>query len=103
MAELWHEERLYVDGELVAADGAKTYDNLNPATEEVLGVAADASVGDIDRAIAAARRAFDETDWSRDVDLRVRCLRQLHDAIQGQLEPFRALTVAEVGAPVALT
>ncbi|MET1050061.1 MAG: aldehyde dehydrogenase family protein [Acidimicrobiales bacterium] len=103
MAELWHEERLYVDGELVAADGAKTYDNLNPATEEVLGVAADASVGDIDRAVAAARRAFDETDWSRNVDLRVRCLRQLHDAIQGQLEPFRALTVAEVGSPVALT
>jgi aldehyde dehydrogenase (NAD+) len=103
MGDLWHEERLYVDGELVDADGGATYDNVNPATEEVLGRAADASVGDIDGAIAAARRAFDETDWATDLDLRVRCLRQLHDAIQDRLEDFRAMTVAEVGTPVVLT
>jgi aldehyde dehydrogenase (NAD+) len=103
MGDLWHEEQLYLDGELVDAEGGVTYDNVNPATEEVLGVAADASVGDIDRAIAAARRAFDETAWAQDVELRIRCLRQLHEAVLGLLEPFRAMTVAEVGTPVALT
>ena len=103
MADLWHEERLYIDGDLVEAEGGATYENINPATEEVLGVAADASVADIDRAIAAARRAFDETDWSTNLELRVRVLRQLHQALLDDLEDIRAMTVAEVGTPVGLT
>ena len=57
------------------------FETVNPATEEVLGVVADASAEDLERAIAAARRAFDETAWSTDVALRVRCLRQLQDAM----------------------
>ena len=80
MTEYFREERLLIDGELVQATGARTYENINPATEEVIGVAADAGTEDIERAIAAGRRAFDETDWSRDHSLRSRCLRQLHDA-----------------------
>ena len=74
----WHEERLLIDGKLVEAEGGATYENINPANEEVIGVVADASKADVERAITAARRAFDETEWSRDVELRVRCLRQLH-------------------------
>ena len=81
-ADLWREERLLIDGKLVdAADGA-TFENVDPATEEVLGVAADGTAADMDAAIAAARRAFDETDWSTDVAFRVRCLRQLHEALR---------------------
>ena len=72
MTDFYREERLLIDGELVPATGGKTYDNVNPATEEVIGVAADAGPEDIERAIAAARRAFDETDWSRDHTLRAR-------------------------------
>ena len=70
------ESRLLIDGKLVAGKGG-TFATLNPATEEVLGVAADATADDMDAAIAAARAAFDETDWSTNVELRVRCLRQL--------------------------
>jgi hypothetical protein len=77
----WHEERLLIDGALVDAEGGATYDNVNPANEEVIGRAADASKGDLEQAIAASRRAFDETEWSRDVGLRVRCLQQLHQSI----------------------
>jgi aldehyde dehydrogenase (NAD+) len=95
----WHEERLYVDGQLVAAEGGATYENIDPSTEEVLGVAADASPGDVDRAIAAARRAFDETGWSTDVELRARCLRQLHQAMVEHHDGLGELTIAEVGAP----
>ncbi|HEY1738571.1 MAG TPA: aldehyde dehydrogenase family protein, partial [Acidimicrobiia bacterium] len=84
-----HEERLLIDGALVAAGAGKVYDNIDPATEETLGVAADASVDDTDRAIAAARRAFDDTNWSRDRDLRVRCLRQLHAALVEHADELR--------------
>ena len=93
---------MLIDGELVAGSGG-TFDTVNPATEEVLGQAADADAKDLDRAIAAARRAFDDTDWSRDTALRVHCLRQLHGALNDEIEHLRAITVAEVGAPVALT
>jgi len=103
MAQLWTEERLLIDGKLVEATGGKTYPNINPATEGVIGVAADASPEDIDRAIAAARRAFDQTDWSRNHELRARCLRQLHAAIVERLEEMRRTYVAEVGCPVLMT
>ena len=57
----------------------------------------------MDAAIAAARRAFDETDWSTDLELRVRCLRQLHQALVDHGDEMRALTTAEAGAPAFLT
>ncbi len=103
VTDLHAESRLLVDGALVeAADGA-TFDNVNPATEEVIGVAADGSAADMDAAIAAARRAFDETSWSTDIELRRRCLDQLHDTLDRHREKLRAQIVAEVGTPVSLT
>ena len=54
---------------------------INPATGEVLGYAPDASVADAEAAVAAARRAFDTTDWATNVELRIRCLEQLHGAL----------------------
>ena len=98
-----NESTLLIDGRLVPASGGATYDNINPATGEVIGVAPDATVGDIDAAIEAARRAFDTTDWSTNVELRVRCLRQLRDAFVAHAEEIRELTVAEVGCPISLT
>jgi acyl-CoA reductase-like NAD-dependent aldehyde dehydrogenase len=100
---MWHEERLLIDGELVSAAGARTYGTVDPTTEAVLGDAADATVGDAGRAIAAARRAFDFTGWSRDHAFRVRCLRQLHQALLDHVEPLREVLVREVGAPVSST
>jgi aldehyde dehydrogenase (NAD+) len=93
---------MLIDGELVEAEGGATYDNVNPANEEVLGPVADASVDDVRRAIAAARAAFDRTDWSRDLALRVRCLRQLHQALLDHKHALADITVAEVGAPRTL-
>ena len=90
---------LLIDGELVEAEGGARYPNVDPATEEVIGSGADASAGDIDRAIGAARRAFDETSWSVDVDLRVRALHQLQEGLMKQAVPIRELTMAEVGLP----
>jgi len=94
---------LLIDGVLSAATGGGTFETLNPATEQVLGVAADATAADMDAAIGAARRAFDESDWSTDPAFRARCLRQLRDALQSEGSALRALTTAEVGAPAFLT
>lgn len=93
---------LLIDGKL-SAGSAGTFPTINPATEEVLGTAADASADDMSRAIDAARRAFDETDWSRNTELRVRCVRQLRDALREHVEELREITIAEVGAPRMLT
>src|SRR6202011_4794693 len=93
---------LLIDGELVGA-GRGTFTTINPATEEPLGDAADADATDMDRAIAAARVAFDSSDWSRDAALRVHCLHQLRNALNDEIETLREITVAEVGAPVVLT
>jgi aldehyde dehydrogenase (NAD+) len=97
------EERMLLDGALVASSTGAVFETLNPATEEVLGVAADASADDAERAIDAARRAFDDTSWSTDLGLRLRCLRQLQAAMQNHAEELRALTVAETGSPVFMT
>ena len=93
---------LFIDGVFVAG-GAGRYPTLNPATEEVLGTAANADTADMDRAIAAARRAFDTTAWAVDSELRVRCVRQLRAAMEERIEELREITIAEVGAPRMLT
>jgi aldehyde dehydrogenase (NAD+) len=97
------EERMLIDGVLVPASDGAVFETVNPATEEVLGGAADATVEDAERALTAARRAFDETTWSTDLSLRVRCLRQLQGAMRAHAEELRALTIAETGSPLFMT
>jgi aldehyde dehydrogenase (NAD+) len=88
-----------VDGKLGGASDGASYAILNPATGQEIGRAPDSTADDVDAAIAAARQAFDETDWSTNVELRLRCLRQLHQALLDHADEFRALTTAEVGMP----
>jgi aldehyde dehydrogenase (NAD+) len=97
------ESRMLVDGELVAAASGEEFDNLSPATGLVLGRTAAAQPQDMDRAIAAARTAFDNTDWSTNRALRKRCLEQLQSAIEAEKEDLRAELIAEVGCPVMTT
>jgi aldehyde dehydrogenase (NAD+) len=92
-----------IDGKEVGASGGGTFETLNPATEDVLGVAADGTLEDMDAAVGAARRAFDTTDWPTDHAFRAHCLRQLRDAMLAHSEELRDLTIAEVGAPRMLT
>jgi aldehyde dehydrogenase (NAD+) len=94
---------MLIDGELVGARSGRTLDNVNPATEEVLGTVSDAGHDDVAAAIAAARRAFDETDWTTNRPLRKRCLLELQAAIGREREGFRAEIVAEAGAPIGIT
>ncbi len=88
-----------IDGKLVGASDGTSYPILNPANGEQIGVAPNGTADDMEAAIAAARRAFDETDWSTNQELRVRCIRQLQKALYDNADDFRALTTAEVGMP----
>lgn len=93
---------LFIDGRLVPGTAGR-FATINPATEEVLGTAANADATDMDRAIEAARRAFDGSDWSTNTDLRVRCIRQLRDAMREHVDELRHITMTEAGAPRMLT
>jgi aldehyde dehydrogenase (NAD+) len=97
------EPRMLIDGKLVESSGGKTFANVNPATEEELGQVADATSEDMQRAIAAARRAFDETDWSTNRSFRRHCLEQLHGALDAEREEMREQLILEVGCPRMLT
>lgn len=100
MLETTVDRRLLIDGKLL--DTERTFPSINPATEVVVGYAPDATVAEAEMAIAAARRAFDETDWSTNVDLRIHCLNQLHQALIDHRDELAALNTAEVGATIGL-
>jgi len=103
LASLAPETRNLIDGDLVAAGNGHTFDNVSPSTEEVLGTVADGTKDDMRRAVAAARRAFDQTAWSTDHAFRAKCVRQLYEGLKAEKEQFRSIVVHEAGAPVSLT
>ena len=94
---------LLINGTLREAADGRTYANVNPATEQVIGQAPDATRSDVDAAVGAARRAFDDLAWSQDHAFRSRCLGQLHDGIRAEQEDLRRILIDEAGVPVALT
>jgi aldehyde dehydrogenase (NAD+) len=93
---------MLIDGKLTDGE-AGTFTNLNPATEEILGDVADGSKADMHRAIDAARRAFDESDWSTNRSFRQRCLLQLQEALEAERELIREELILEVGCPRMVT
>jgi aldehyde dehydrogenase (NAD+) len=97
------EFRMLIDGELTDSELGGRFENINPSTGQVLGSTADGSGADMERAITAARRAFDETSWSVDHEFRRRCLLQLHDALRDEKEELRAELMTEAGAPFLST
>src|SRR3954447_25148885 len=97
------ELRMLIDGKLVEGETGKTFDNINPATEEVIGQVADATAADMEHAIQAARTAFDTTDWATNHAFRKEAILQLQAALESEQEELRAELVAEVGCPMLIT
>jgi aldehyde dehydrogenase (NAD+) len=97
------ERRNLIDGALLESRSGETFENLDPSTEEVLGVTADGTREDMRAAVAAARRAFDQGRWAGDPALRQRCLLQLIEALRADRENLRSIVVHEAGSPVLLT
>jgi len=80
-----------------------TFSSRNPATGQVIGEVPECGEAELAAAIAAARRAVDETDWARDPALRRESVRRVHDSLVDGAEPMRELITAELGLPVRLT
>ena len=92
------EAKLYIDGVMRSAAGGKTYDNIGPWTGQVVGKAADASAEDVNAAIAAARRAFDETDWSTRHSYRYELLTKYRDLLVANRDKLVEIVRHEVGS-----
>ncbi|MEV6649203.1 aldehyde dehydrogenase family protein [Streptomyces sp. NPDC051219] len=97
--EAAHEQRLFIGGEWAEPDEGH-YEVVNPATEQVVGLAPEASRAQVYAAASAAREAF--ADWSRTrPEERARVLDRAADIMQRESEPYAALAQAESGATTA--
>src|SRR5205823_510281 len=95
---------LYIGGEWVAPAGGKTIEVVSPATEEVVGVVPEASEADVDRAVQAARKAFDEGPWPQTSPAeRAAMLRALSQGIQARAQEFADIITTEMGSPASFS
>ncbi|ABW13964.1 aldehyde dehydrogenase [Parafrankia sp. EAN1pec] len=95
--------QLYIDGAWRDSDGDGVLEVLNPATEEVIGAVPDGTVSDVDRAVAAARRAFDEGPWpTLSANERATALLRMADVMERRVDELKELSVREAGSTRAL-
>jgi aldehyde dehydrogenase (NAD+) len=93
--------KFYIDGQWVDPVELKTVDTINPATEEVSGTIALGSTADVDRAVKAARKAFDP--WSKTTrEERLEVLERILVEYQKRTADLAAAVTAEMGAPKGL-
>src|SRR5215468_2679400 len=93
--------QLYINGEFVAPATTATIDVIDPATTEVIAKAPDASAADVDRAVAAARAAFDEGPWkSTTAQDRGRVLFKLAQIVRDRADELAALETRNSGKPI---
>jgi betaine-aldehyde dehydrogenase len=94
--------RNYIDGDWTEAASRRTFEVLDPATREVIAHAPDSGADDVDRAVAAARRAFDQDGWpetsARD---RGRILFRLAEQLRANARRFAEIESLDNGKPIA--
>ena len=89
--------QLYIDGRWVEPEDGR-YDDIDPATEQIIAAAPGASVAQVSAAIAAARRAFDSGPWgTTSPQDRAGCVNQLGEALNKHADEFFALSQTEWG------
>jgi acyl-CoA reductase-like NAD-dependent aldehyde dehydrogenase len=93
--------KLLIDGQWV--DGSKKFNTINPATEEVLTEITEASAADVDRAVEAARRAFEDRNgpWRKlAASERGRLIWKLADLVEKSIEELAELETLDNGKPI---
>lgn len=92
----------FIGGNWVPSASGKTFDTVNPATEEVICQVAEGDKADIDAAVDAARDQFDHGDWSR-MDARDRgiLMNKLADLIEAEIDELAALETLDNGKPIS--
>ncbi|MEI4619599.1 aldehyde dehydrogenase family protein [Bacillus cereus] len=99
-AFLDEKKELFIDGKFVPAVSGKTFDVWNPATEEVLAVVSEAGEEDVNLAVKAARKAFEEGDWSKiSAAERAHFIYKLADLIDENKEELAQLEALDNGKP----
>ncbi len=92
----------YIAGAFRPSESGATFETLNPATNEVLALAAAGDESEVDAAVLAAREAFDEGPWPRmKASERAAVLRRIADAIRDHAQEFIVREVADIGMPIA--
>ncbi|WEG13149.1 aldehyde dehydrogenase family protein [Pullulanibacillus sp. KACC 23026] len=97
-------KKMYINGEWVESVSGKTFDTLNPATGEVLATLYEAGPEDVDRAVQAAREAFDNGPWSKiSAAERSRLIYKLADLMEDHKEELAQLDSLDNGKPIRET
>jgi len=97
-------EKLFIGGEWVAPASAATIDVISPHSEEVIARVAAAGEADIDRAVAAARAAFDDGPWPRlSAAERAAAMARLLAALQERSAEMATTITAEMGSPISFS
>jgi aldehyde dehydrogenase (NAD+) len=97
-------DRLFIGGGWVEPESQERIQVVSPFTEEAFAEVPAASRADVDRAVQAARTAFDDGPWSgTTVAERVEILRKLSTAYSDNTEPFAELITHEMGCPISLS
>ncbi|MEW2120049.1 aldehyde dehydrogenase [Streptomyces sp. NPDC005474] len=100
MTELVEHGQLFIGGELTDPLGKDVIEVISPHTEEVFGRVPHASPADVDRAVAAARTAFDEGPWPRmTLDERIAVVTRIKDGIAAHYEEIGRVISSENGSP----
>ncbi|TLQ46262.1 aldehyde dehydrogenase [Streptomyces marianii] len=100
MSELVEHGKLFIGGELVDPLGADTIEVVSPHTEQVIGRVPHASRADVDRAVAAARAAFDRGPWPRTpLEERIEVVGRIKDAIAARHEEIARSISSQNGSP----
>jgi betaine-aldehyde dehydrogenase len=96
--------KLFINGEWMAPATPKTFDVVSPHTEEVIARVAEAREADVDRAVAAARTAFDDGPWPRMSGAeRGAAMQRLLMALQMRGEQMAQVITAEMGSPISFS
>lgn len=96
-----HRTDSYIGGKWIAASGGGAIDVVSPHSEEVVATVAAAGRGDVDRAVTAARRAFDEGPWPRLAPAeRVAAIRRFRDLYGERRAEIAEVVSIEMGAPI---
>lgn len=94
--------QLFIGGQWRPAQSGKTFETINPATEEVIADVAEADAADVELAVLAARKAFDEGPWPRmDARKRGRIMMRLADLIEAEIDELAVLESLDNGKPVS--
>lgn len=92
----------YIDGTFTPSVSGETFESLNPATNEVLALAAAGDAADVEAAVMAARRAFDEGAWPKlKAAARAGVLQQIAAGIRTHADEFISREIADIGMPIA--